>query len=241
MRNPWQEPFLWIHAAAGILLFPLWMGLTAIGLATGDPLLPAGVEQAAVAVAGIGPVLAMQWRKPFDVFSLWVAALPPEELSPEQRRILAAFLSPEHKILTVLAALLLLEVLERLYDFAPLFASLTPGGGTRLAGLAIAAFGFWGANLFFQIPMAAARVLLFSELELAQINPIPAEEIESRFSIIGNRHIPLLQRLLRWIAALGSAIPSQEQKVPETVEAAGLDAKSKGREAATPETTPDFT
>lgn len=125
MRSHWQEPFLWIHAA-GILLFPLWIGLTVIGLATGDPLLSVGVEQAAVAVAGIGPVFAMQWRKPFDVFSLWVAAVPPEELTPDQRRILAAFLSPEHKILTLLAALLLLEVFERLYDFAPLFAPPHP-------------------------------------------------------------------------------------------------------------------
>ncbi|MFS8859526.1 low-complexity tail membrane protein [Synechococcus sp. H60.1] len=249
MRSHWQEPFLWI-CAAGILLFPVWLGLTVIGLATGDPLLPVGVEQAAVAVAGIGPVFAMQWRKPFDIFSLWVAAIPPEELTPGQRRILAAFLSPEHKILTVLAALLLLEVFERLYDFAPLFASLTPGGGTRLAGLAIAAFGFWGANLFFQIPIAAVRVLLLSELELAQIDPIPAEEIESRFSVVGDRHIPLLQRLLRWVAALGSAVPPQGQKdenqrldckVTEVSEAASSDTESEGREAATPETTPDFT
>jgi len=244
MRSHWQEPFLWIHAA-GILLFPLWIGLTVIGLATGDPLLSVGVEQAAVAVAGIGPVFAMQWRKPFDVFSLWVAAVPPEELTPDQRRILAAFLSPEHKILTLLAALLLLEVFERLYDFAPLFAPLTPGNGTRLAGLAIAAFGFWGANLFLQIPLAAIRVLLLSEPELAQLDPIPAEEIESRFSVVGDCHTPLLQRLLRRIAA----VPSQAQKdgnqrldcKVEVAEAAGSDAESEGREAATPETTPDFT
>ena len=75
MRSHWQEPFLWIHAA-GILLFPLWVGLTLIGLATGDPLLPVGAEQAWVAVVGIGPVFAMQWRKPFDIFSVWVASVP---------------------------------------------------------------------------------------------------------------------------------------------------------------------
>jgi hypothetical protein len=110
--------------------------------------------------------------------------------------------SPEHKILTVLAAFLLLEVLERLYDLAPLFAPLTPGDGSRLAGLVIAAFGFWGANVFLQIPLAVARVLFLSDLELAQIDPIPAEEIESRFSSFGTRHNLLLQRLLRRLARI---------------------------------------
>ncbi len=209
MRKHWQEPFLWIHAA-GILAFPLWIGLTLIGLATGDPLLPVGVEQAGVAVVGIGPVFAMQWRKPFNIFSLLVASVPPEDLTPEQRRILAAFLSPEQKVLTVLAAILMLEVGERLYDFAPLFAPLTSGNGTRIAGLAIAALGFWGANLFLQIPIAVARVLLLSEPELAQIEPIPTEEIERQFSVIGNRHSQLLQRLLGWLAA-----PAQESRVAE--------------------------
>ncbi|MGQ9838844.1 MAG: low-complexity tail membrane protein [Cyanobacteriota bacterium] len=200
MRKHWQEPFLWIHAA-GILLFPLWIGLTLIGLATGDPLFPVGVEQALVAVAGIVPVFVMQWRKPFDIFSLLVVAISPQDLTLEQRRILAAFLSPEHKILTVLTAILMLEVCERLYDFAPLFAPLTPGTGTRIAGLAIAAFGFWGANLFLQIPVAVARVLLLSEAELAQIEPIPTNQIESRFSIAANQHTQLLQRLLGWLTS----------------------------------------
>ncbi|MEN9223065.1 MAG: low-complexity tail membrane protein [Thermostichus sp. BF3_bins_97] len=210
MRKHWQEPFLWIHAA-GILAFPLWIGLTLIGLATGDPLFPVGVEQAWVAVMGIVPIFVMQWRKPFDIFSLLVVSVPPEDLTPDQRRILAAFLSPEQKILTVLAAILMLEVCERLYDFAPLFAPLTPGNGTRIAGLAIAALGFWGANLFLQIPIAVARVLLLSEPELAQIEPIPTEEIESQFSVIGNRRSQLLQRLLHGLAA-----PPQESNVALT-------------------------
>ncbi|MFS8884966.1 low-complexity tail membrane protein [Synechococcus sp. H70.2] len=214
MRSHWQEPFLWIHAA-GILLFPVWMGLTVIGLATGDPLLPVGVEQAAVAVAGIGPVFAMQWRRPFYIFSLGVVALPPKELSPEQRRLLAAFLSPEHKVLAVLAAFLLLEVLERLYDLAPLFAPLTPGGGSRLAGLVIAAFGFWGANVFLQIPLAVVRVLFLSDLELAQIDPLPAEAIESRFSLFGDRHNLLLQRLLRRVTTPGFQPSHKAETGPE--------------------------
>lgn len=81
MRSHWQEPFLWIHAA-GILILPFWVGLTLIGLATGDPLLPVGVEQAWVAVVGIGPVFALQWRKPLDIFSLWVASVPPGRTYP---------------------------------------------------------------------------------------------------------------------------------------------------------------
>ncbi|MEN9226137.1 MAG: low-complexity tail membrane protein [Thermostichus sp. HHBFW_bins_43] len=210
MRKHWQEPFLWIHAA-GILAFPLWIGLTLIGLATGDPLLPVEVEQAWVAVVGIVPIFVMQWRKPFNIFSLLVVSVPPEDLTPDQRRILAAFLSPEQKILTVLAAILMLEVCERLYDFAPLFAPLTPGNGTRIAGLVIAALGFWGANLFLQIPIAVARVLLLSEPELAQIEPIPTEEIESQFSVIGSRRSQLLQRLLHKLAA-----PPQESQESHT-------------------------
>ncbi|MCF2970806.1 low-complexity tail membrane protein [Synechococcus sp. Nb3U1] len=207
MRKHWQEPFLWIHAA-GILVFPLWIGLTVIGLATGDPLFPVGVEQALVAVAGIVPIFVMQWRKPFNIFSLLVVSIAPDDLTPEQRRILAAFLSPEQKILTVLAAILMLEVCERLYDFAPLFAPLTPSHGTRIAGLVMAALGFWGANLFLQIPVSVARVLLLSEPELAQIEPIPTHQIESQFSVVGSQRTQLLQRLLSWLP-----LPSQEPEV----------------------------
>ncbi len=199
MRKHWQEPFLWIYAA-GILLVPLWLGVTLLGLATGDPLLPVPVEQAWVAVVGIVPAFVMQWRKPFNIFSLLVASVAPEDLTPQQRQILAAFLSPEQKILTVLTAILMLEVGERLYDLAPLFAPLTPGSGTRLAGLAVAAFGFWGANSFLQISVAVIRVLLLSEPELAPIAPIPPEQIESNFSRVGSPNTPLVQRFLKWLA-----------------------------------------
>ncbi|MEN9202488.1 MAG: low-complexity tail membrane protein [Thermostichus sp. DG_1_6_bins_120] len=232
MRKHWQEPFLWIHAA-GILVFPLWIGLTLVGLATGDPLFPVGVEQALVAVAGIVPTFVMQWRKPFNIFSLLVVAVPPQDLTLEQRRILAAFLSPEQKILTVLTAILMLEVGERLYDIAPLFAALTPGTGTRIAGLAIAAFGFWGANLFLQVPVAVARVLLLSEPELAQIEPVPSEQVESRFSVVGSQRPQLLQEVRKWLSLPN---PEPELALAETgsISSPPTDSIPSASESATP-------
>lgn len=63
-----------------------------------------------------------------------------------------------------------------------------------------------------QIPIATIRVLLLSEPELAQMDPVPVEEIESRFSVIGDRRSPLLQRLLRRISGQDSEGTSKDQK-----------------------------
>jgi hypothetical protein len=90
MRSFWTEPFLWIHLA-GIAALPLALELVWLGLAVGDPILPVWLELLLVAAVGIVPVLWMQLTRPFDIFSILVLAMKPEQLTQEQRRLLSLF------------------------------------------------------------------------------------------------------------------------------------------------------
>jgi hypothetical protein len=219
MRKLWTDPFLWIQVAAFTTL-PLWVGVMLVGLAIGDPILPVGIEQALVALAGIVPVFAMQWYQPFYPFSLGVGALSPDQLSGQRRSILSAFWAGsyqlstdllegkpwlqwgiksaaavnrvlshlnEHRLLTLLTGILLLKICEHAYEIAPLFASLAPQTATRLTGLTLGALGFLGANFCLQIPLAVARILLFSDQEIKQLSPLDPSEIGERFTVVGKR------------------------------------------------------
>lgn len=97
MPNYWTDPFLWIHVA-GVMVFPLWLGLMLIGLASGDPLLSVGVEETVIALIGIVPIFAMQWHRPFYIFSAIVLALDPQQLSLDRRRILTAFITQDRHL-----------------------------------------------------------------------------------------------------------------------------------------------
>ena len=105
MRSFWSEPFLWIHLA-GLAALPLCLALCWLGLASGESLLPGWLEICLVAIAGITPILWMQLARPFNIFSILVVALKPEQLTTQQRQILSLFKRPLNKVLALLAPIL---------------------------------------------------------------------------------------------------------------------------------------
>ena len=66
--KPWRcDPYLWVHLA-GLATVPLWIGLCLLGLAVGNPTWP-GLELGFIVAVGVLPVLVMQLRRPFYIFS----------------------------------------------------------------------------------------------------------------------------------------------------------------------------
>ncbi|MEB3886489.1 low-complexity tail membrane protein [Lyngbya sp. CCY1209] len=187
MRRFRLDPFLWIHFA-GLATLPIWFGLCLFGFAVGYPLLPVGVEFSLVAIAGILPILWMQWFRPFYIFSILVVAIRPERLADEQRRILAGFKTQRQQGLSSITPILLLPVLWQLYGVAPLAAEVASGFSEwRPLGLAIAAAAFCGANLFAQVPMSVVGIFLTPESEFANREPLSPPQIRQGFTIVGAR------------------------------------------------------
>lgn len=185
MRSFWSDPYLWIHLA-GLAAFPLFLEGCLIGFALGDPFLPVWLELLLVAVVGVAPILWMQWQRPFYIFSLVAASVKPEVLTDDQRRLLVLFKLPRNRVLAVLVAIVLLVVLRKVYDAAPIAAAsvsfLTASHGL---GLLLAAAAFFGCNLFVQVPISVASVMLSSESAFAATLPYPLEDVRGSFTIVG--------------------------------------------------------
>jgi hypothetical protein len=196
MRSFWSDPYLWIHLA-GIAALPIWLELCFLGLAIGDPILPVPLELLLIAIIGIAPVLWMQWQRPFCIFSLLLVALRPNQLSPEQRKILRLF-KQENRLFTLIVPVFLIWVLWQLYQLAPLAEDLVSSlPSIRLMGLLIAAIAFLGSNLFFQVPVSILPVLLTSEAKFTAIDPYPIEQVTKDFTLLGwqvKRILPDLKR-----------------------------------------------
>lgn len=185
MRSSLSEPYLWVHLA-GIAAVPIFLELCLLGLAAAESWLPASLVILLVAVAGIAPIAWMQWKRPFNIFSLMILALKPSELTESQRRILTQFKAPVEKAVTVIAtigAAVLLWQLNRWVPLVTLHSGVVPGGG--LGGLLLAAVAFLLSNLFLQVPASVLPVLLTSESKLAAISPYPAVQISKDFTSIG--------------------------------------------------------
>ena len=187
MRSFWTEPFLWIHLA-GLAALPLCLELVWLGLAVGDPILPVWLEFLLVGAIGIVPVLWMQLTRPFDIFSLLVLAMKPEQLAEQQRRILSLFKTKTNPLLTIVGAVFMLWVLWQIYRVAPVAAAIAPlAPGWRLAGLLGASLAFLASNLFLQVPLSVAQVLLTSESEFSSTEPYPVEKTLQDFTLPGVR------------------------------------------------------
>ena len=190
--NTRSEPFLWIHFG-GIIVFPLMLGITVIGLTVGDRYSYL-IELPWLIAIAILPVSLMQLYRPFNIFSVLFVALQPEFLTQKQRKILALFKRKQQKVFSAIATGLMLFSLWLLYNFSPVIelANLLPQ--QRILGLAIASIAFLGSNLFLQIPLSAFQVLLTSESEFAQIEQCSLEEIKSNFTTAGIKvsKLPLL-------------------------------------------------
>jgi hypothetical protein len=194
MRSFWTEPFLWIHLA-GIAALPLALELVWLGLAVGDPILPVWLELLLLAAVGILPVLWMQLTRPFDIFSILILAMKPEQLTQEQRRLLSLFKTKTNSVVTIAAAVFMLWVLWQIYRVAPVAATVAPFAPRwRIVGLLWAGLAFLVSNLFLQVPLSVAQVLLTSESEFAATEPYPVEKMPQDFTIPGvrvNQILPL--------------------------------------------------
>jgi hypothetical protein len=222
MRSFWFDPYLWVHLT-GIAALPIFLEICLLGLAAGDPVLPAVLELLFVAAVGIVPVFWMQWQRPFYIFSLLAIALQPTQLSLEQRRLLRLFKTKEVRVLTAIAPIVLAIALWQLYKLAPLAAEVTPlAGQWRLVGLLLAAIAFLACNLFLQVPLSVVRVLLAREAELAAIDPYPLEQIGRDFTVLGLRVkqiLPAIASPSQPVAAAESVAPSETPIAPTSPEA----------------------
>ena len=208
MRSFWTEPFLWIHLT-GLAAVPLALELVWLGLAVGDPIWPVWIEFLLVAAIGIGPVLWMQLTRPFDIFSLLVLAMKPEQLTEEQRRLLRLFKTKTNRVLTVVAAVFMLWVLWQIYRMAPVAAAIAPlAPRWHFIGLLWAGLALLASHLFLQVPLCVAQVLLTCESEFAATAPYPVEKIRQDFTIPGVRVNKILPRPT---AAPATATPSSPE------------------------------
>jgi fucose 4-O-acetylase-like acetyltransferase len=187
MRSYWTEPFLWIHLA-GIAALPLALELVWLGLAVGDPILPVWLELVLVIAIGTVPVLWMQLTRPFDIFSILVLAVKPEQLTTQQLRLLRLFKTKTNQVVAVGAAFFMVWVLWTIYRDAPVAAAVAPlGSGWRIAGLLWAGVAFLISNLFLQVPLSVAQVLLTSESEFSATEPYRVEKVPQDFTLPGVR------------------------------------------------------
>ncbi|BFM38576.1 low-complexity tail membrane protein [Synechocystis sp. LKSZ1] len=190
------EPFLWIHLA-GVAVAPLALLVAWVALAVATPVTPYALELLLLVGAGMVPVFWMQWQRPFEIFSLLLIALRPDQLSEAQRRILALFLRPQRRWLTLLGALLLLVKLGVIYYYAPLAAMVALElPQVRLLALLVAAVAFFMANLFLQVPLSVLGVLLTSQDTYEATQPLESTEVQAKFTIPGFR-----VRALPWLTA----------------------------------------
>ncbi|HEY9831372.1 MAG TPA: low-complexity tail membrane protein [Stenomitos sp.] len=213
MRSFWTEPFLWIHLA-GLAAVPLSLELVWLGLAVGDPILPVWLEFCFVGAIGLGPILWMQLTRPFDIFSILIFALKPEQLTQEQRRLLSLFKTKTNRVITIAAAVFLLWVLWQIYRVAPMAAAVAPlAPRWHFIGLIGAGLAFLGSHLFLQVPLGVVQVLLTSESEFAAATPYPVEKIPQDFTVPGIRVNKILTFMAKEAATELVSTPSSSPEL----------------------------
>ena len=209
MRSFWFDPYLWIHLA-GLAALPIFLEICLVGFAIGDPLLPVWLEVLLVAVAGIVPIVWMQWQRPFYIFSVMAVAVKPEQLTDDQRRLLVLFKSQRNRVLGAVVPVFLVFLLWKIYAIAPIAApvvSFLPRW--RFLGLLLSAGAFFASNLFMQVPISVASVMLTTESAFAATPPHLLETIRRSFTLVGlrvNRFLPLLRSDVK--PALVETVPS---------------------------------
>ncbi|BAY09725.1 low-complexity tail membrane protein [Calothrix sp. NIES-2098] len=192
-----SEPILWIHVA-GLATLPIFLFLCLLFLSVGEPLLPVWMELFLVAAIGVLPLLWMQLSRPFYIFAILGVALKPENLTEQQRKILCLINTNLNRALALLTAILLVGVLWQIYQVAPRVANIVSFlPQWRSLSLLFAALAFLASNLFLQIPVSVARVLVTNDTEFAAIKPLPLEKIQQDFTIVGVRVNHILPRLFR--------------------------------------------
>ncbi|HYW19583.1 MAG TPA: low-complexity tail membrane protein [Nodularia sp. (in: cyanobacteria)] len=192
-----SEPILWIHVA-GLAMLPVFLVLCLLFLSVGKPFLPVWMELFLVAGIGVLPLLWMQLHRPFYIFAILGVALKPENLTEQQRKILCLINTKLNRFLSLVAAILLIGVLWQLYQVVPQLESLAKFlPQWRSLGLLLAALAFFASNLFLQIPVSVARVLVTNETEFAALEPLSLEKIQQDFTILGVRVNQIVPRIFQ--------------------------------------------
>jgi hypothetical protein len=170
------------------------------------------LELVAIALLGVAPVLLMQIRRPFCIFSLLFLALKPAILNEDQRRLLTLFRRWWVRLVAVLVPLPLVWALLALYPVAVVASDITPfAEWGRFGGVAIAAGSFLMANLFWQVPISVLLVMATAEKRFQATSPYPVEQISQDFTQIGL----LLSRILPTVLLPGTvAQPAQAHPSP---------------------------
>lgn len=177
------EPYVWIHLS-GIALVPICLGITTVGLGMAGkyPVL----ELSLLAVTGILPVLLMQLTRPFDIFSVLFLSLKSESLSEERKVILSLFKTFSQKLVSAIAAGIMLVVLWLLYRLSPLTLGLIDFVPyPQIVGLSLGAIAFFASNLFLQVPLSVLLVLKTKPAKLAKTQAYLAENIQQDFTVPG--------------------------------------------------------
>ncbi|HAC63402.1 MAG TPA: low-complexity tail membrane protein [Cyanothece sp. UBA12306] len=187
MTNFRWQPFLWIHLA-GFAFATLTLQLVWLGLGVGEPLPLFWLELLVVGALGVFPILSMQWTRPLDIFSILFLSIRPDSLTPEQCKILSLLKTRKHRILTAIASLVLLGILWKLYQLAPL-GSMTVAilPQWRPLGLLIATFAFLVSSLLILVPVGVLGILFTSPQQWSTTEPYPSDKILSDFTVFGIR------------------------------------------------------
>ena len=190
-----RDPYPWIHLA-GFASLPLWLDVCLAGLAVGDPTMPPWLELGFLGAVGGLPILWMQWRRPFYIFSLPAIAIRPDTLNEDRRRFLTLQRTWLNRLFSLMGAVVLLVVLAFLYQLAPIAAEMSPlTGQSRALGWLICALSFLLANLFVQIPVSVLQLLITSEETIQTVQPYEAASVLKDFTVVGlrvNRILPEL-------------------------------------------------
>jgi hypothetical protein len=224
MRSFWLDPYLWVHLA-GAAVVPIALEGCLLGFAASNSLLPPWMELLLVSAIGAVPILWMQWQRPFCIYSLMFLAVQPQKLTQDQRRILRRFKQPLGKGLSLVVAVLLLGVLWQIYQIAPIAwesAAIVPGGA--LGGLLLAAVSFLVSNLFLQVPVSVAQVMLTDEKTIAATEPYPVNAVARDFSLFGVRVNQILPPLRTAPVATAPAAGTAETEAAPPAETASFPA-----------------
>lgn len=199
------DPYLWVHLA-GLAAVPIWLDICLLGIAAGNPLLPVTIEIALLILLGALPVVWMQWQRPFCIYSLVFLAVRPSCLNEQQRQTLGLFQGPIVRLLSLLVPIPLVFSLGKIYQIAPIAADLSPFP-SRTWGFLAAAGAFFLANLFLQVPVSVAKVLLTSDRVHARLTPYPVEQIPKNFTLLG---LPVKKILPTLIQIPPAEVPESE-------------------------------
>ncbi|MBD2487818.1 low-complexity tail membrane protein [Aulosira sp. FACHB-615] len=203
-----SDPILWIHIA-GLATLPFFLVLCLLSLAIGEPLFPVWGEILLVATVGVTPLLWMQLRRPFYIYSLLGIALKPENLTEQQRKILCLINTKLNRVLSLVSAIILTVILWQLYKVVPQMQHLVSFlPQWHSLGLLLAAVAFLASNLFLQVPVSVARILVTNDTEFAAIEPLSLENIKHDFTILGVQVNQILPRLFQ--SFIGSNRNSQQ-------------------------------